>query len=261
MDSDPSPYPSVPDPERDSSDHPFSLAVTGLLLALMFLLGLGAGYLVWGKSAAAAQAAITPQTTPVAVAAATATSVGTEQAYNVTRYDVPEDDDPVYGAASAPITIIEFSDYECAYCIKWHQDVWPRLQAEYGDQIRLVYRDFPLYGMHANASPAAQAANCAGEQDAYWPYHDLLFSQNMTLGSEAYLAYAEQLNLDSTKFKECIESESTAAEVEADYTYAANLGVTGTPTFFINGMAMVGSQPYENFKQLIDLELAGKLPK
>jgi len=262
MQSDRTSNPNLGSSEEETAGRPFSLLVTSILMAAMFLAGLGVGYLVWGKSTGSAvqpTAVAAAETTPGGSAAPTAAA--TDPVYDVTRYDVPEDGDPVYGPDSAPITIIEFSDYECAYCIKWFKQVWPQLLQEYGDKIRLVYRDFPLSSFHTNASPAAQAANCAGEQDAYWPYHDLLFSQQLALGTDTYLAYAKQLNLDETQYKECLDSGRAAAEVEADYEYAANLGVTGTPTFFINGMAIVGAQPYDNFKQLIDLELAGKLPK
>ncbi len=114
----------------------------------------------------------------------------------VVRYPVTEADNPAIGPADAPIVIIEFSDFECPFCTRWHQQVWPRLQEVYGDKIRLVYRDFPLYSLHPNAGPAAEAANCANEQGRFWEYHDLLFAAEQGLGREAYEAYASQLNLD-----------------------------------------------------------------
>jgi protein-disulfide isomerase len=224
-----------------------------LFVPLAFAAGLGAGYLLWGRAASGAQGA-------AAQAQATGGQASGGQA-QVTRYDVPVDDDPVLGPENAAITIIEFSDYECPYCRKWHSEVFPRLMAEYPDQVRVVFRDFPLYSIHPNAGPAAVAANCAAEQGAYWEFNQKLFSMELGLSAEAYQAYAGDLGLDVGSFGECLESERHAAEVQADYEFAAGLGVRSTPTFFINGIAVVGAQPYELFKEVIDKELAGEIPK
>ena len=178
----------------------------------------------------------------------------------VVRYDVPVDDDPALGSEDAPITIIEFSDYECPYCRQWHTEVYSQLLDTYGDQIRFVYRDFPLESIHANAIPAAQAANCAFEQDNFWDYHDKLFSMELGLSPDAYLEYASQLGLDEEQFQECIDSGRYQEEVQSDFEFAANLGVRSTPTFFINGIAVVGAQPFEIFEQVIERELAGEIP-
>jgi protein-disulfide isomerase len=174
---------------------------------------------------------------------------------------VPIDDDPIFGPEDAPITIIEFSDYECPYCRRWHQEVLPLLIEEYPDQVRLVYRDFPLTSIHSNAIPAAVAANCAGEQEAeaYWAYSERLFSMDLGLGAEAYQEYAEEIGLDTDAFAECLESNRYEDEVLADFEFASQLGIRSTPTFFINGIALVGAQPYDVFKQVIDQELAGEL--
>jgi protein-disulfide isomerase len=179
----------------------------------------------------------------------------------VQRYAVPIDDDPFYGPADAPITIIEFSDYECPYCRKWHTETWPLSKENYGDLVRLVYRDFPLYGLHANAAPAAEAANCADDQDSYWAFNDALFATDQGLGRPTYVAVATELGLNVEEFNACLDDRRHQAEVEADYQYASELGVSSTPTFFINGLALVGAQPYEVFAQLIDMELNGEIPK
>ena len=180
---------------------------------------------------------------------------------NVQRYTVPIDDDPIYGPENAPITIIEFSDYECPYCRKWHAETWPLIKENYGDQVRLVYRDFPLYGLHANAAPAAEAANCANDQDSYWEFNDALFATELGLGRPTYEAVATELGLNLTDFNACLDDRRYQAEVEADYQYASELGVSSTPTFFINGLALVGAQPYEVFAQVIEMELNGEIPK
>jgi protein-disulfide isomerase len=130
----------------------------------------------------------------------------------------------------------------------------------YGDQVRFVYRDFPLDSIHANARPAAEAANCANEQGVFWDYHDKLFSMELGLSPDAYQEYASQLDLDEEAFQECIESGRYQQEVQSDFEFAANLGVRSTPTFFINGIAVVGAQPFEIFQQVIERELAGEIP-
>jgi protein-disulfide isomerase len=139
--------------------------------------------------------------------------------------------------------------------------VLPRLFETYPDQVRLVYRDFPLTSIHSSAFAAAEAANCAGEQDAYWAYHDKLFVSELGLGKGAFEQYAGQLGLDMEAFNACVGDRRYQEEVAADIDYAMNLGIRSTPTFFINGIALVGAQPFEVFKDVIDKELAGEFPQ
>ena len=209
---------------------------THLVLALIPLagvLGLAAGYLLWGRdepTAVAAPAAAAPQ-----------------------RYDVSADDDPALGPADAPVTIIEFSDFNCPYCRRFHAETFPDLMAAYPDQIRFVYRDYPITS--AESMIAAQAANCAGKQGAYWAYHDALLNGELGLGAEAYQAYAVRLNLDASALAACIAAGEEQAEIESDARAASALGVSGTPTFFINGIPLVGAQPLAQFRSVIDGEL------
>jgi len=247
--------PAIPSPEESPASstsaqrtRPRSWLVV-LIGLLGFAAGLGSGYWVWGREATTLKAQLA------------ALQAEQDAPRQVTRYDVPLDDDPIFGPADAPITIIEFSDYQCPFCQRWHAQVWPKIKETYGDKVRLVYRDFPLYSLHPEAAPAAEAANCANEQGKFWEYHDLLFSGELPLGRETYLAYAERLGLNQSQFTQCLDERRYRAEVEGDYTYAANLGINSTPTFFINGIALIGAQPFEIFQQVIDLELAGKLSK
>ncbi len=230
--------------------------VYAALLPLAFVVGLAVGYIFWGRT--------TPDAAPTTAdaAPAQAAQVQAEQAepQQVQRYDIPEDDDPVWGPADAPITIIEFSDYECPYCRRWHVEVWPQIQETYSEQVRLVYRDFPLTTIHPNATPAAAAANCAGEQDTYWEFSELLFSMELGLDKNAYEQYASNLSLDLDAFSDCLDSGRQNEEVMADYEYAASLGVRSTPTFFVNGIPLVGAQPFEVFQNLIEQELSGEIP-
>ncbi len=232
-----------------------------VLLPLAFVAGLSLGYIFWGRaSAPAAQtASAVPRTNPAASTSDQSQTSAEGQTQQVTRYDVPIDDDPILGPEDAPITIIEFSDYECPYCRNWHDQVFKQLFEAYPDEIRLVYRDFPLFSIHPNAVPAAEAANCAYEQGSFWEFHDKLFGMELDLSDEAYQQYAQDLNLDMDAFNECVETRRYRDEVQADYTFASELGVRSTPTFFINGIALVGAQPYEVFQQVIDKELAGEL--
>ena len=239
------------------------IVMYAVLVPLVLAAGLGAGYLIWGQEpGSTASNAAQPQPDDAQQAAQAPVQAETgapEVPPEITRYDVSIDDDPILGPDDASITIIEFSDYECPYCRRWHQEVLPQLIEEYPDQVRLVYRDFPLTSIHANAVPAAVAANCAGEQDGYWEFNKLLFNSEQGLSTEAYQQYAEELGLDSDSFNECFESNRYEDEVMADFEFASQLGIRSTPTFFINGIALVGAQPYEVFKQVIDQELAGEL--
>jgi protein-disulfide isomerase len=234
-----------------------------LVMPLIFVIGLGFGYLLRGWAPLPGTSADTSEFTSSsepAVEMPQANAEASSASQQVVRYDVPVDDDPMLGADDAPITIVEFSDYECPYCRQWHSEVYSQLIDTYGDQIRFVYRDFPLESIHSNANSAAQAANCANEQGVFWDYHDKLFSMEQGLGNEAYLEYASQLEVDEVSFKECIDSGRYQEEVQADFEFAANLGVRSTPTFFINGIAVVGAQPFDIFQKIIEQELAGEIP-
>jgi protein-disulfide isomerase len=214
-----------------------------LALPFVFLFGLGLGWIIWGgsSSAVSANVAQTPDTT--------------------SRVNVTEDNNPAIGPVGAPVTIIEFSDYQCPYCIRWEQTVYSQLLADYKGKIRFVYRDLPLTELHPNAQSAAEAADCAGAQGYYWQFHDALFSEKYGLGAQAYDQYASDLKLDLKAFDACVADHRFKDEVDADANYAAGLGIHSTPTFYINGLLVVGAQPYSYFQQAIDKELAGQSPK
>jgi protein-disulfide isomerase len=129
----------------------------------------------------------------------------------------------------------------------------------YPGQIRFVYRNLPLTSIHPDAFPAAVASLCAEEQNAYWEYHDKLFTGEL-LGREVYLQYAADLNLNTEEFTACLDSGKFDTFIEQDMDFAFNLGVSSTPTFFINGLAIVGAQPLSSFQNIIDKELAGEIP-
>jgi protein-disulfide isomerase len=179
----------------------------------------------------------------------------------VKRYDIPTEGFPSRGPADAPIVIVEFSDFECPYCIKWFSETWPQIQSKYGDKVRLVYRDFPLYGVHSSAEPSALAANCANEQGKFWQYHDALFSGKYALSRASFEAIAADLGMDPTKFNACLDTQKFKTSIDSDVQFASNLGIQSTPTFFINGLALVGAQPFSVFDKVITMELNGEIPK
>ncbi len=161
---------------------------------------------------------------------------------------------PAKGPANAPVTIVEFSDFQCPYCQSASPTVAKVLQT-YGDRIRFVYRHYPLPN-HPAARPAAEASLCAAEQDQFWPYHDRLFANPSKLESADLKQHAADLKLDTATFNACFDSGKHAKAVEIDMAAGNAIGVSGTPAFFINGRALSGAQPFEAFKQLIDEELA-----
>ncbi len=159
---------------------------------------------------------------------------------------------PVRGNPDAPVTIIEFSDYECPYCRR-SQATIAQVKEKYKDKVKLVFKDFPL-AFHRRAVPAASASRCAGEQGKYWEYHDKLFGGASLLDSD-FKRYAEELSLDMEKFNECLGSGRHEEAITADATQGESVGVTGTPAFFINGRLLSGAQPLDAFSRIIDEEL------
>lgn len=164
------------------------------------------------------------------------------------------DDDPVRGDPKAPVTIVEFGDYQCPFCRRFFVEVEPQIIEEYVEtgKVKLVYRDFPLRSAHPAAQEAAEAANCAGDQGAYWEFHDLAYQRQEQLGLEAYLQWAGELRLDGDQFRSCIDAGTYQSEVDSDFQEGVQAGVTGTPTFFVNGQKIVGPQPFAVFQSAIE---------
>ena len=181
------------------------------------------------------------------------TNTGTTGAKKV---DVSVDDDAMKGKKDAPVTIIEFSEYQCPFCKRFIDDAYPKIIKDYVDtgKVKYVFRDFPL-GFHDQAKPAAMAAECAGDQGKYWEYHDLLFKNQASLSAANYKKWAKDLKLDTTKFDACVDTNKHKAEVEKDFADGQKAGVSGTPAFFINGKMISGAQPYSVFKAEIEAAL------
>lgn len=175
---------------------------------------------------------------------------------DVPRIDVSADDDPFVGPAEAPITIIQFAEFQCPYCGKARESV-DKVMATYEGKVKFVFRDFPL-DFHQNAIPAAVAANCAGQQDKYWPVHDAFMKNQSALAEGDLLRVARAAGLDMEKWETCRKDPTIEAEIRADAEAGAKAGVTGTPAFFINGVFLNGAQPYEKFQAIVDAELREK---
>jgi protein-disulfide isomerase len=163
-------------------------------------------------------------------------------------------DDPALGPASAPVTIVEFSDFQCPYCAHAAPTL-KRIRESYGDRVRLVYRDFPL-SFHPDAEKAAEAASCAGEQGKFWEMHDRIFERQSRITVADLKGYAGELGLNAAAFAECLDSGRQAAKTRVDFEAGRAIGVTGTPAFLINGRLLTGAQPFDRFAAVIDDELA-----
>jgi protein-disulfide isomerase len=172
------------------------------------------------------------------------------------RVKIADTGRPSRGPENAPVEIVEFSDFQCPFCLSAFPTV-NKVLATYGDKIRFVYRHYPLPN-HSSARPAAEASVCAGEQGKFWQYHDRLFSSNGKLSEPELKQYAADLGLNTSSFNTCVDSRKYEKDVESDVEAGNAVGVNGTPAFFINGRALNGAQPFDAFKRVIDEELKGK---
>ncbi|MBI2332955.1 MAG: thioredoxin domain-containing protein [Chloroflexi bacterium] len=209
-----------------------------VLVVLAFAVGLLLGFVIWGRGsnvvtvaadAAAADVAAAPPSGQVA--------------------EVPVTPQPQYTRY----------DFQCPFCRRFHEETYQALLDAYPGQIRFVYRNLPLTSIHPDAMPSAIASLCANDQNVYWDYHGKLFSSE-TLTRETFIQYATDLNLNVDEFTVCLDSGKHDEFIQQDMDFALNLGVQSTPTFFVNGLAIVGAQPLSSFTQIIDLELAGEIP-
>lgn len=165
--------------------------------------------------------------------------------------------DHVWGNPDAKVTIIEYSDFECPYCGR-HWPTMKQIKETYGDQIRVIFRHFPL-SFHANAQPAAIASECAADQGKFWEMYNKLFEAGSAgrLGEEGlYLTFARELGLNEATFSQCIAGSSKDAKISSDMEGGSGAGVTGTPGTFVNGNFISGAYPFEYFAAIIDAELA-----
>lgn len=182
---------------------------------------------------------------------------------------ISADNDPVIGNPNAPITIIEFSDFQCPFCARFHVQTLPLILEEYIEQgkVKLVFRDFPIQSIHPNALPASVASECANEQGKFKEMYDMLFeNQNEWNKQETvdalslFSQYATEIQLEQETFDSCLTNGNYIEEIRKDLDDGQNYGVSGTPGFFIGNdqigyVELKGAQPFESFKKIIDAQL------
>ncbi len=161
------------------------------------------------------------------------------------------------GPEGAPITLVEFSDYQCPFCAR-SQGTVDQVLSKYSEKIRHVFMDFPLVQIHPQAQPASVASRCAGAQGKFWEFHKVLFERQKELSADNYKKWAGELGLDGEKFAACLDSKQFDAAIQQSVEAGKSAGITGTPGFLVNGVAIKGAQPVEVFISLIDEELARK---
>ncbi|MCE2614434.1 MAG: DsbA family protein [Nitrosopumilus sp. (ex Thoosa mismalolli)] len=183
--------------------------------------------------------------------------------------NISADDDPIIGDPNAPITIIEFSDFECPFCARFHVQTLPALMNEYINEgkVKLVFRDFPIQSIHPNALPASVAAECADEQGKFKEMHDVLFdNQGQWSNVETvdavslFMQYASAMELEQEQFDSCLTNGKYIDEIRGDLNDGRDYGVSGTPGFFVGNdeigyVELKGAQPFESFKKVIDAQL------
>jgi len=167
---------------------------------------------------------------------------------------------PTKGVATAPVTIVEFSDFECPYC----GGLFPtmkQVEKNYPQQVRIVYRQFPLNNLHPHAQKAAEASLCANEQQKFWEFHDSMFGNQRELSVPDLKQRAVDLKMDTQAFNQCLDSGKYVAAIQADILEGSRNGVTGTPALFVNGRLLSGNQPYSEIRDVIEDELQRKAAK
>jgi protein-disulfide isomerase len=161
------------------------------------------------------------------------------------------DSDHIRGDKNAKVTIVEFSDFQCPFCQRFHNTM-KQVMETYPGKVRWVYKHFPLDSIHPYARKAAEASECASEQGKFWEYADKLYEKQREIKPENFETFAKEVGLNVSKFNDCLNSGKYASKVNADYQAGLKAGVRGTPGNFINGQSVPGAQPFENIKRIID---------
>lgn len=166
---------------------------------------------------------------------------------------------PVQGDENAKVTMIEFSDFECPFCGRFYSETLGQIKKEYIDtgKVKLYYRHYPL-SFHPKAVPLANASECANDQGAFWKMHDKIFDNSSTISTatdSTFKQWAVDLGLNASTFNSCYDAKTNQAKIDEDFAAGGAVGVSGTPTFYINGKQLVGAQPFAAFKAIIDEEL------
>lgn len=174
------------------------------------------------------------------------------------KLNVNLEGEAVWGKKDAPVTIVEFSDFQCPFCSRAIESV-DKIKKEYGSKVKIVFKHYPL-PMHPDAKPAAEASLCVNEQstDKFWKFHDLLFANQQRLKEADLLGYAKKVGADTKKFEDCVKSKKYESHIEKSIAEGQKIGVDSTPSFFVNGQPIRGARPFADFKEIIDEELSVK---
>lgn len=249
--------PQVPEPEAAPPEDVIvlkkSLVVNIGVAVLFFVLGAVTSYFLFTgprNAAAAAQAQAAPQQGGAAQAQPTDPPA---RLSNVGIGKLPPE-----GPPDAPVKIVEFSDFQCPYCKAWNDNTLTPLIQKYGNKIVIYYRHYPLTQIHPEAMNGAVAAECANAQGKFWEMHDALFRTQSAISVSNSESLAGTIGLDTQKFNDCMSTNPYQANIQADISDGDAYGVTGTPTFFVNGVRLVGAMPIDSFTSVIDQALAGK---
>jgi protein-disulfide isomerase len=222
---------------------------------LGLLAGLGAGFLIGHATADKKPQAILYGVPPAAGTNASA-AAGAQSVPPKGPVKVATEGRPAKGPVNAKATLVEFVDYQCPFCGQFERETMPLIQKNYGDKVRIVSRQFPL-SIHQHAMEAAIAMECAYKQDKFWPLHDSLFRNQDALDATGLIRLARSADLDIAKLRSCQKSAAVKQTIQKDLSDGRAYGVTGTPTVFVNGKALSGALPYEQYKTALDAALKG----
>lgn len=228
----------------------FATAVFAILFIVSWITGgFGSDGTAGSGTGTAPRPAAAPSPTPTAPAPA-------PSAANVKNLDLS--DNYFQGDENAPVTIVEFSDFQCPFCSRFYSQTKSQIDENYvkTGKVKFVYADFPLESIHPQAMPAALAGRCAGEQDNFWEFHDLAFENQQSLSDASYKQWASDLGLDTNQFNTCLDSKKYESAIRDDIQEGSANGIRGTPGFIINDRLVSGAQPFSAFQAAIDAALA-----
>ena len=228
----------------------------GILLLILVATGCsaaGADTWVDNEALVAIEAAFSPSELEQLQAAAGPLDISNDEADRKLTAVRIDPDDPIKGPVDAPVTIVVFTDFQCPFCSR-HAETLDKIREKYGDRVRLVFKQFPL-AFHREAHPAARASLAAARQGRFWEMHDMLFANFRSLSRGNYFTWATELGLDPGKFEEALDAKDIAAQVERDMKAGTGYEVRGTPSTFVNGVKVVGAQPFGKVEDAVLLGL------
>jgi protein-disulfide isomerase len=248
----------VADPKPATArGNPLAIVVVGLVMLIIgIMIGFFGRSLVTPQPLDAAPVASVDTPEPPVVSESDAVAAGGNPSPAMLMDAVVAQTRHFKGDPDAPITIVEFSDFRCPYCGRFTNDAGRQIDEQYVDAglVRFGYQHFAFLGPESQT--AAEASECAAEQDAFWEYHDVLFGSQAGVRVDGLRQFADELGLDVEAFDDCLGSGKYASLVRGETASAQSLGVTGTPSFLINGRPLVGALPFDAFQQVIEAELA-----